>query len=189
MCRLLKALYGHLDAGTSWETYAADNFKVAGFVPINDWRSCFRHPRLDLMLIVYVDDIKLSGPIKSMTEGWTLLRKNIVTGDPEPVSRYLGREHPILDVMIPAGSNPAHGDIPEPTPKASKKQKEGVSDVQFLQSQQASQKARLKNDYQRAHAPTKQMVKAKVMVCDMKSCFKSCVITYLQLTKANISTL
>ena len=124
-----------------------------------------------------------------MTEGWTLIRKNIVTGDPEPVSRYLECERRILDVMIPAGSNPAHGDIPEPAAKAPKKQKEGVSDAQFLLSQQASQKARLKNYYQRGSAPTKQMIKAKVMVYDMKQFFKSCVINYLELTKANVSTL
>ena len=90
--------------------------------------------------------------------------------------------------MIPAGSNPAHGDIPEPAPKAPKQQKEGVSDAPFLQSQQAYQKARLKNDHQRADAPTKQ-VKGKVIVYDMKLFFKSCVTKYLELTKSNVSTL
>ena len=58
-----------------------------------------------------------------MTEGWELIRKHMVTGDTEPVSRYLGCEHRILDVMVPAVSKPAHGDIPEPAPKARKKQK------------------------------------------------------------------
>ena len=119
----------------------------------------------------------------------TLIRKNIVTGDPETVSRYLGCDHRILDVMFPAGSNPAHGDIPEPAPKAPKKQKVGVSGAQVLRSQQESQKARLKNDYQRADAPTKHMVKAKVMVYDMKLFSTSCLTKYLELTKASISTL
>ena len=151
---------------------ADDNLRIVGFVQISDWRSCFRHPRLDLMFIVYVDDFTLSGPIKHMSEGWELIRKNIVTWGPEPVSRYLGCEHGILDVMIPAGSNPAHGDIPEPAPKAPKKQKDGASDAQFLESQQASQKARLKIEYQKANAPTKRLIKAKLLVYDM-ICFSN----------------
>ena len=43
-------------------------------VPIPDWKSCFRHPRPDLMLIVYVDDFKFAGPKHNLKVGWTLIR-------------------------------------------------------------------------------------------------------------------
>ena len=62
VCLLKRALYGHPDAGTYWEQQSEKHFSSVGFIPIPDWKSCFRHPRLDLMLIVYVDDFRLAGP-------------------------------------------------------------------------------------------------------------------------------
>ena len=82
-------LYGHPDAGTEWEQHAEKHLSSVGFVSIPDWKSCFRHPRLDLMLIVHVDDFKLAGPKRNLKEGWTLTRKGIITGEPEPIGRYL----------------------------------------------------------------------------------------------------
>ena len=55
-------------------------------VPIGpEWPSCYFHPDLKLMLVIYVDDFKLSGPIGNLAAGWKLLRK-----DPciEPEERY-----------------------------------------------------------------------------------------------------
>ena len=54
--RLKLAFYGHPDAGTYWEQHAEKHLRSKSFVPIDDWRSCYIHPKLDLMLIVYVDD-------------------------------------------------------------------------------------------------------------------------------------
>ena len=71
------------------------------------------------MLTVYVDDFKLVGPAANITEGWRLIRKGIITGEPEPIGRYLGCEHRMINATISqGGSNPCHGDIPEPVPKA-----------------------------------------------------------------------
>ena len=118
VCRLKKALYGHPDAGTYWEQHAEKHLKSVGFLPVTDWRSCFVHPGLKLYLIVYVDDFKMAGPTQNLPEGWKLIRKGIETGDPEPVNRYLGCEHIVLDATIPVGSNPPHGSVPKPPPKA-----------------------------------------------------------------------
>ena len=62
----------------------------AGFENIPDWRSCYYHKRLDLFLVVYVDDFKLSGPATTIKEGWQLIRKGIRMDDPVNFGLYLG---------------------------------------------------------------------------------------------------
>ena len=52
-----------------------------------------------------------------MAEVWWLIRKGMMIGEPEPIGRYLGCEHRMIHATIPQGSNPCHGDIPEPAPK------------------------------------------------------------------------
>ena len=42
---------------------------------MKDWASVFRHEELDLFLVVYVDDFKMSGPAKNIAEGWALISK------------------------------------------------------------------------------------------------------------------
>ena len=39
-----------------------------------EWPSCYYHTKLDLYLVVYVDDFRLSGPQGNLAEGWRLLR-------------------------------------------------------------------------------------------------------------------
>ena len=60
-----------------------------GFTPIQDWRSCYFHPKLKLFLVVYVDDFKLAGPTKSLPEGWQLIRKKVRMEEPTPLGNYL----------------------------------------------------------------------------------------------------
>ena len=48
------------------------------------------------MLIVYVDYFKLAGPAANIAEGWKLIRNGIITGEPEPIGRYLGCEHRMI---------------------------------------------------------------------------------------------
>ena len=44
--------------------------RKAGFVPIKLWPSCFWHPILKCYLNIYVDDFKLSGPVKNTGLAW-----------------------------------------------------------------------------------------------------------------------
>ena len=76
---MLQSLNGHPDSGTNWEIYADEGITRAGFVLISkEWQSCYFHPKLRLMLVVYVDDFKLSGPKNNLAKGWALLRsKNV----------------------------------------------------------------------------------------------------------------
>ena len=73
MCRLNKALYGHPDAGTMWEQHCDEAVKSVEFVPVGpEWPSMYYHSKLDLLLVVYVDDLKLSGPKGNLGKGWDL---------------------------------------------------------------------------------------------------------------------
>eukprot|EP00975_Prorocentrum_lima_P049384 10331038-Prorocentrum_lima.AAC.1 len=53
-------LYGHPDSGGYWEGHCETQLKAQGFKIVPDGRSCFVHPRLKLLLVVYVDDFKMS---------------------------------------------------------------------------------------------------------------------------------
>ena len=63
VCRLVKALYGHPDAGTMWEQHCHTAVEKVGFKPLGDeWPSLYFHPDLKLLLVIYVDDLKMAGP-------------------------------------------------------------------------------------------------------------------------------
>ena len=59
---LVKALYGHPDAGGMWERHAHERITRLGYQPIDQWNSCYFDPQRQLFLSVYVDDFKLAGP-------------------------------------------------------------------------------------------------------------------------------
>jgi hypothetical protein len=61
------------------------------------WKSCFWHPEHRLLLTVYVDDFKLSGPKDNLAKGWALIRKGIKTDKPKPSGRYLGCQHNVRE--------------------------------------------------------------------------------------------
>ena len=71
--RVRKALYGHHDAPGLWERHLEQGLAEVEFLPIHEnWPSVFFHRRLQLFLMVYVDDFKLAGPSANMAEGWAL---------------------------------------------------------------------------------------------------------------------
>ena len=92
--KMMKALYGHPDAGSYWEQKADEQAKKVGFREIEDWPSTYYHRELKLMLIIYVDDFKISGPSENIEKGWELLRQGIKIGEPEKIDEkgttYLG---------------------------------------------------------------------------------------------------
>ena len=90
MVRLDLALYGHPCSGAYWEQRCDAKAISAGFKKIRDggeWRSCYYHEGLKMLLAVYVDDSKMAGPADKMTEAWALLREGkdlIKMDDPTP---------------------------------------------------------------------------------------------------------
>ena len=93
--RLHLALYGHPDSGGFWEQHCEKMLGEVGFQLVFPaaWPSVFFHPTLKLLLAVYVDDFKMSGPSDSMKKGWELISSKIDMDAPTPMGRYLGCEH------------------------------------------------------------------------------------------------
>ena len=53
------------------------------------------------MLVVYVDDFKLSGPAKNLAKGWKLIRDSIKTDAPHPADQFLGCTHKRFTRTLP----------------------------------------------------------------------------------------
>ena len=98
MCRLKLALYGHPDSGGYWEQHCANQLIKGGFEPVKDWSTMYWHPTLRLLLMVYVDDFKMSGPAKNMPKGWQLVREGIKTDAPQSAGKCLGCDHKVKSV-------------------------------------------------------------------------------------------
>ena len=101
VCPLVLNLYGHPDAGGYWEIHLEGHLHTAGFRKIKGgaWRSVFFHPKLKLMLVVYINDFKLSGPKCNLAAGWKAVQENVEIGEPEPLGKFLG-------CNVPAGGDP-----------------------------------------------------------------------------------
>ena len=93
--QLVLALYGHPDSGGLWQRHCEQQLFAVGFISVHPecWPSMFWHPKLKLLLGVYVDDFKMAGPKCNMEEGWKLISKNIDMDQPEEAGRYLGCDH------------------------------------------------------------------------------------------------
>ena len=42
-----------------------------------EWPSMYFHKKLKLLLVIYVDDLKLAGPEENLTKGWEMLRSKL----------------------------------------------------------------------------------------------------------------
>ena len=103
--RLIKALYGHPEAGGLWERHLTKIVIQIGGVPVENHPSCFWFAELKLLLIIYVDDLLLAGPSEHHEAFWKKLGALVTLGPPEPMDRYLGRHHvfeecPALDLNL-----------------------------------------------------------------------------------------
>ena len=84
--RLGKALYGHPAAGGAWEGHCDVKLKEIGFLPVPNWSSVYYQKEWDLLLMVYVDDFKMSGPQQNMGKGWKAIRAKL---DPHTLAMEL----------------------------------------------------------------------------------------------------
>ena len=73
------ALYGHPDSGGLWERHCEAMLIAVGFVMPDPegWPSVFFHPELKLLMVVYVDDFKMAGPVENMSKGWQLIASKL----------------------------------------------------------------------------------------------------------------
>ena len=93
MALFIKALYGHPDAGGDWERHCNSHLAKCGFTPVEHWPSMLLNEELNLVLMVYVDDFKMSGPEKSLAEGWKRITRGLDIDDPVLVDRCPGCHH------------------------------------------------------------------------------------------------
>ena len=89
--RLVKALYGHPDSGTMWEQHCDRKVRELHFIPVGEeWPSMYFHKKLQLLLVIYVDDLKLAGPEENLTKGWEMLGSKLNIEPETDLGLYLG---------------------------------------------------------------------------------------------------
>ena len=92
---LIRALYGHPDAGGLWEAHLKKLLKQLGGEEIPEFPGNFFFQ--GLMLSTYVDDLTLKGPADAHEAFWAKLTKMINVEPPEPIFRVLGRNLVFID--------------------------------------------------------------------------------------------
>ena len=95
---LVRALYGHPEAGAHWERHLTEILKKMGGVPVASHPSTFWFSKEQLLLTVYVDDLMLSGPEAAHDDFWNSLIGQVNLDPPEPLDRFLGRHHEFEDI-------------------------------------------------------------------------------------------
>ena len=90
---LVKALYGHPDAGGMWEQHLKGILKKMGGEEIPEFPGNFWFSGPRLMLSTYVDDLTLAGPRESHQRFWSELTNVVNVEPPEAIYRMLGRNH------------------------------------------------------------------------------------------------
>ena len=74
-CRLLKALYGHPEAGALWEARLDDIMKNLGWSPIPGHGGTYTHAKTGAAMVVYVDDMMFLASPKDTDRLWRELKK------------------------------------------------------------------------------------------------------------------
>ena len=114
---LIKALYGHPDAGGLWEAHLKRVLHNLRGSEVVEFPGNFYFPDTKLLLSTYVDDLTLAGPIDQHQPFWEKLTSLVDVEPPEPIYRVLGRNHSIVDLpwqqVAAEGSN---SDSFKPTP-------------------------------------------------------------------------
>ena len=78
MVRLERALYGHKHSGVYWQRYCHEQCINAGFRTVSEnWPSVYFNDATGMLLVVYDDDMKLSGPANKMKGAWEKLGRKI----------------------------------------------------------------------------------------------------------------
>ena len=99
---LERALYGHPEAGAHWENHLTAIIKKLGGRPIPSHPSAFWFEGSRFILTIYVDDLMLSGPADAHEAFWNDLMKDVLIEPPEPLERFLGRNHHFSEREVPA---------------------------------------------------------------------------------------
>ena len=98
---LVRALYGHPDAGGYWEQHCDKHLRKVGFKPANEgWPGLYVHEELNVLLMVYVDDFKAAGTPEALKKAWSLIKSGLDLDEPGDVGRCLGCHHRLADAVV-----------------------------------------------------------------------------------------
>ena len=159
---LILALHGHPDAGGFWELHCEKALMSVGFErAAPEWKSVFRHPALDLLLVIYVDDFKLAGPKINLAQGWKLIGSKIKMELPQPIGRFLGCQQSIGLTKMTQWYNPRYAWTKVNPPKK-------VAPIIFSEFEVNPPKQTTQVDVQ-------------IMKYDMSSFLEQCVERYVEL--------
>ena len=90
-CRLIQALYGHPDFGSSWEKRVHKKLLQLGFeLAAESWPSVYLHHATGLMLVLDVDDFLMAGPEENTGPMWDRIGKALKIDEVGPMALYLG---------------------------------------------------------------------------------------------------
>ena len=106
---LLRALYGHPEAGGLWEQHLKEVLGGLGGYELQEYPGNFWFPETQLLLSTYVDDLTLSGPAENHQPFWDKLCALVDVEPPEPVFRVLGRNHYVINASAESTENAALG--------------------------------------------------------------------------------
>ena len=119
---LIKALYGHPDAGGLWEAHLKKVLHNLGGSEVIEFPGNFYFPDTKLLLSTYVDDLTLAGPVDQHQPFWEKLTALVDVEPPEPIYRVLGRNHSIVDLpwvkVAAEGATSSDGDEKVPPNKS-----------------------------------------------------------------------
>ena len=106
--QLVKARYGHPESGGHWEAHAHKFLTEEGWILVepNAWRSVYYHKKLEVIMILYVDDFRLSGPSQNMKEAWATVTRHVKISEPEGSGKFLGCSRKCFSKILPAGGDP-----------------------------------------------------------------------------------
>ena len=100
VCRLFKAVYGHIESGEHCERHLKEVIGRLGGDPVPEHPGSFWFPETRLLLANYVDDFLISGPSEHHAYLWARLGdvKNgrIEIEDIGDLRRFLGRHHEVV---------------------------------------------------------------------------------------------
>ena len=94
---LVKALYGHPDAGGLWEAHLKGFISELGGREVAEFPGNFWFKESGLLLSTYVDDLTLAGPSHLHKDFWEKLTRLVDIEPPEDIYRVLGRNHLLID--------------------------------------------------------------------------------------------
>ena len=92
-----------LGSGTFWEEHCDAHDREVGFEAIPTWPSCYFHKKCRLVLIIYVDEFKPSGPKVYLRDGWDLIRLGVAIDPPSNLGLFLGCLHQKDLIILPDG--------------------------------------------------------------------------------------